>query len=102
MNNFIQYLKDSYEELKKVTWPTQKETINYTILVVAVSLGVATFLGGLDYIFNFGLENFIELTDNSQPIDIPVNEVVPSTETTPSTDSGNTLEVMPSQEESTN
>jgi len=47
------YIKTSMEEMKKVSWPTKKETYNYTILVIAVSLGVAVFLGALDYFFNW-------------------------------------------------
>ncbi|MDD5527798.1 MAG: preprotein translocase subunit SecE [Patescibacteria group bacterium] len=46
------YIKSSIEEMKKVTWPTKKETYNYTVLVIGVSLGVAAFLGALDYIFS--------------------------------------------------
>ncbi len=35
-------------ELRKVTWPTPRQTRNLTALVVAVSVGVGLFLGGLD------------------------------------------------------
>jgi preprotein translocase subunit SecE len=47
------YIKTSIEEMKKVSWPTKKETYNYTILVIGVSLGVAVFLGALDYLFSW-------------------------------------------------
>ncbi|MEA3450063.1 MAG: preprotein translocase subunit SecE [Patescibacteria group bacterium] len=53
MNKLTKYIKGSYEEMKKVTWPTKKETKNYTYLVVGVSLGVAIFLGALDYLLTF-------------------------------------------------
>jgi len=46
------YIKSSVEEMKKVTWPTRKETYNYTILVILISLGTAAFLGALDYVFS--------------------------------------------------
>jgi preprotein translocase subunit SecE len=55
MNKLTNYIKGSVEEMKKVTWPTKKETKNYTYLVIGVSLGVAAFLGALDYILTFGL-----------------------------------------------
>ncbi|MFA6042062.1 MAG: preprotein translocase subunit SecE [Patescibacteria group bacterium] len=42
------YFRESYEELKKVSWPSRKQTINDTLLVIAVSVGVAAFLGALD------------------------------------------------------
>lgn len=51
MNKLTNYIKESIAEMKKVTWPTKKETRNYTILVIAISIGVALFLGLLDYIF---------------------------------------------------
>ncbi|PLX21944.1 preprotein translocase subunit SecE [Candidatus Parcubacteria bacterium] len=54
----INYVKGSILEMKKVTWPSKKETINYTVLVVGVSVAIAAFLGGLDFIFQKGLEMF--------------------------------------------
>jgi preprotein translocase subunit SecE len=59
MNKIITYLKASIEEMKKVTWPTKKETYNYTLLVIFISIGVALFLGLLDIIFTKALEYFI-------------------------------------------
>ncbi|MDO8668607.1 MAG: preprotein translocase subunit SecE [bacterium] len=59
INRIIVYLKASIEEMKKVTWPTKKETYNYTLLVIFISLGVALFLGILDIIFTKGLEYLI-------------------------------------------
>ncbi len=53
MNKLTKYIQGSYEEMKKVTWPTKKETKNYTYLVVGVSLGIAIFLGAIDYILTF-------------------------------------------------
>jgi len=58
MNKLTKYLKESVLEMKKVTWPTKKETYNYTLLVIGISLATALFLGALDYIFSWGL-NFI-------------------------------------------
>lgn len=60
MNKLINYIKASIEEMKKVAWPTKKETYNYTLLVMGISLSVAAFLGALDYIFSFGLEIIIK------------------------------------------
>lgn len=51
MNGLINYIKASIEEVKKVTWPTKKETYNYTLLVIGVSLALAAVLGGLDSLF---------------------------------------------------
>ena len=59
MNKLTNYIRESVEEMKKVTWPTKKETYNYTMLVIAISIGVAVFLGILDYIFSTGLQYII-------------------------------------------
>jgi preprotein translocase subunit SecE len=59
LNSVKNYIKSSIEEMKKVAWPTKKETTDYTILVIALSAGVAIYLGMLDYIFTKGLEILI-------------------------------------------
>lgn len=56
----VNYFKGSVEELKKVVWPTKKEATGHTLLVVGISVAVALFLGALDYIFNFGLEQLLQ------------------------------------------
>lgn len=59
MNKIITFVQEAKEELLKVNWPSKKQTINYTLLVVAVSLAVAGFLGGLDWIFSYILKTFV-------------------------------------------
>lgn len=44
------YIKNSINELKKVNWPTKQQAIKHTILVIAISLVVAAFLGIIDFI----------------------------------------------------
>ena len=53
------FLKEVRLEMKKVNWPTRKETIKYTLIVVGLSIVVAAFLGGLDYVFTTLLNNYI-------------------------------------------
>lgn len=48
-------------EMKKVVWPTKKQTIQYSIAVIAMSLCVAAFFGVLDYFFNELLSLLISL-----------------------------------------
>lgn len=59
VNRLTTYLRDSAEELKKVTWPTKQETTNYTLMVIGVSLAVSAFLYLLDMIFTTGLSVLI-------------------------------------------
>ena len=44
--------KGIYDELKKVTWPTRREGIRLTIMVVIVCLVVGIFLGAIDLGFS--------------------------------------------------
>lgn len=55
----VNYIKGSMEEMKKVTWPSKKETQSYTVLVIGISLAVALFLGALDMVFSYGLKFII-------------------------------------------
>ncbi|HPV70372.1 MAG TPA: preprotein translocase subunit SecE [Candidatus Magasanikbacteria bacterium] len=57
----VNYFQTSKVELKKVTWPTKKETTRYTLIVVGLCLVVALFFALLDGVFNLGLEKLISL-----------------------------------------
>jgi len=59
LNRITTFLKEVKVELKKVNWPTKQETTKYTLIVIGVSLAVAIFLGGLDFIFTWLLEKFV-------------------------------------------
>ncbi len=103
-NPFTQYLKETRSELNHVAWPTQQQTIVFTILVAAISLGIAAYVGVLDFGFRAALFDVVSATGNirasnaiqvtqqpatttgSQPT--PTFNVLPGT--TPSTGSTNT------------
>lgn len=55
----IDYIKETRGELKHVSWPTRRQTIVYTIIVILISFGVAFFLGFFDFIFTQILEKFV-------------------------------------------
>ena len=59
MASITGYLKEAYTELKKVQWPTNRETIRSTLVVVGISLAVAAFLGVVDFLLVLGLEKVI-------------------------------------------
>jgi len=42
-----------------VNWPTTKETIRYTLIIIGVSIVTAAFLGGIDFLFTRVLDRFI-------------------------------------------
>ena len=51
ITRFIQYIKDTRGELKHVSWPTQRQTITFTILVILLSLVIAFYIGVFDFFF---------------------------------------------------
>ena len=53
------YFKETQAEMKHVNWPTRKQAINYTLVVVGISLFVALLLGLFDLIFTAGLAKII-------------------------------------------
>ena len=51
----LAFVNESVAELKKVVWPSRKQTKDHTIMVIAVSIGIALFLGLIDLI----IERFV-------------------------------------------
>ncbi len=59
MKKIIQFFKESYAELKKVTWPSRDEVASSTkvvlisVVLIALALGIVDFLifKGIDLIF---------------------------------------------------
>lgn len=56
MNKTIEYIKEVIAEAKHVTWPTRKQTILFTVAVLAISVIIAYYLGLLDFLFGEGLK----------------------------------------------
>ncbi len=55
----INYLKDTRSEMRHVSWPTRKQTIQFTMLVVVISIVTTILLGSADSLFAYLLEEFI-------------------------------------------
>jgi preprotein translocase subunit SecE len=49
--NPLVFFRDVRSELRKVAWPTQRETMNLTLVVIALSIAVGLFLGFFDFVF---------------------------------------------------
>jgi preprotein translocase subunit SecE len=47
----VKFLRETYDELKKVVWPSRKEVLRLTAIVIAISIFVGLYIGGLDYVF---------------------------------------------------
>ena len=51
MSRITRFIQDSYQELKKVNWPTPKQARSLTVLVLLVSAAVSAYIGVFDIIF---------------------------------------------------
>lgn len=58
-NPVANYFRHSWEELKKVVWPTRQETTRQTIVVIIASIATAIFLGVLDFAFQQLVERIV-------------------------------------------
>lgn len=56
MNKKPKFFSDVLEELKKVSWPTKKDTIRLTATVILISLIVAFYVGIIDVFLAKALE----------------------------------------------
>jgi preprotein translocase subunit SecE len=56
-NAIVRYFRETWYELRRVSWPTRSEAANLTLIVIAVTTFLAIVLGLMDWIFSaaFGL-----------------------------------------------
>ncbi len=59
MDKISVFLRDVRVELGRVSWPTRKQTLQYTYVVIGMSILLALFLGALDALFAIILNRFI-------------------------------------------
>lgn len=50
-NAVVNYFRETRAELRKVSWPTRQQATNLTLIVLAVTVAMAIFLGAVDYLF---------------------------------------------------
>lgn len=59
---FIQYVKDSFEELNNhMTWQTRADAQKTTVTVAVFTIVFALAVAGVDKLFQTGLDNFFKL-----------------------------------------
>jgi len=56
---FIQYLRDTKSEMKHVVWPTRRQAVAFTLLVVALSILTSFYLGAFDALFTSIIKKLI-------------------------------------------
>ncbi len=71
-NPLVRYFKETRAELRKVHWPSQQEARTLTLVVLAVTVGMAALLGALDWVFDRLLSGVI----NESPVFIGLSVLV--------------------------
>ncbi len=59
MQSFIEYIKDAKGEFAHISWPTRRQAVGFTILVVVLSVATALYLGAFDTLFTTIIKKFI-------------------------------------------
>ena len=62
MKNPLKFIQEVKQEAFKVTWPTRKETMQGTLMVIAMAIIAAIFFLLLDQILKFLLEIVLKLS----------------------------------------
>ena len=52
ITKIIQFIREAKVELKKVNWPTRKELIDSTKVVLIASILLVLFIGAIDYVLS--------------------------------------------------
>jgi preprotein translocase subunit SecE len=47
----VKFLRETYDELKLVKWPTRRDVMNLTGVVILISILTGLYIGGIDYLF---------------------------------------------------
>ena len=55
MSKITEYFKEKKTELKHVIWPSRKQTMYYTLIVIVLSVILGYYLGVFDFLFTKGL-----------------------------------------------
>ncbi len=50
MSSPVTFFQQTYDELKKVTWPSRNDIIRLTAIVLFISVAVGLYIGAIDFI----------------------------------------------------
>ena len=62
MKNPLQFIQEVKQEAFKVTWPTSKETMQGTLMVIAMAIIASIFFLLLDQVLKFLLEILLKVS----------------------------------------
>ncbi|HEX9738519.1 MAG TPA: preprotein translocase subunit SecE [Candidatus Limnocylindria bacterium] len=53
------YVTESWAELRKVAWPTRRQVVNLSLIVIVVSAVVGAYIAILDLLLFFGMNRLL-------------------------------------------
>ena len=56
----VTFIRQAYDELKQVVWPTRKEIIRLTGIVIILSILMGIYIGGLDWFFSQAIQVIVK------------------------------------------
>ena len=56
----LQFFREVRVEIKKVTWPTRKETMASTVVVLVTTFIIGAFLGIVDFLLSTGVGQILK------------------------------------------
>jgi len=56
---FVRFLGEVKTQMRKIDWPSRKEALSYTMVVIFASVLLAIFLGGVDFLLTLILDRII-------------------------------------------
>ena len=62
MKNPLKYIQEVKQEAFKVTWPSRKETMQGSLMVIAMAIIASLFFLLMDQIFKFFLDIILKLS----------------------------------------
>lgn len=49
--SIISHIKEAGAEMKNVKWPSRKQVVQYTVIIIILSLLIAAYVGAFDVLF---------------------------------------------------
>lgn len=59
IERIVQYLREVWVELNRVEWPSRRELVSMTIVVVVVLAVMAVYLGIFDYVYTVLIKRWL-------------------------------------------
>ncbi|HLD17511.1 MAG TPA: preprotein translocase subunit SecE [Patescibacteria group bacterium] len=59
----LTYLRQSKEELEKVSWPSRSQAVRYAGMVIGATVALAAFVAALDWALALGFERLIDFAN---------------------------------------